>query len=55
METVVRHVRYIYDFFELFRLIQRSVKQFDERLNDHGEVVFFVVPAAVDLQLEKRT
>jgi len=50
METIVGDVRYVYDFFELPLLIQRRVEQFDERLDDHGEVFFFVVSTTVDLR-----
>lgn len=53
METVVRDVRYVYDFFVLSFLVQGRVEQLDERLDDHGEVVFFVVPAAIDLKTKK--
>lgn len=49
METIVRDVRYVYDFFELPFLVQRRVEEFDERLDDHGEIFFFIVPTAVDL------
>jgi len=49
METVVGDVRYVYDLFELPLLVQRCVEQFDERLDDHGEVFFFIVSTTVDL------
>jgi len=55
METVVRDVRYVDDFFELPFLVQRRVEQLDERLDDHREIFFLVVPAAVDLRREKQT
>lgn len=53
METVVRDVRYVYDLFELPFLVQGRVEHLDERLDDHREIVFFIVPTAVDLMYGK--
>jgi hypothetical protein len=54
METIVGDERYVYDFFELSLLVQRRIEQFDERLDNYGEVFFFVVSTTVDLQKKKR-
>lgn len=53
METIIGDKRYVYDFFELSLLIQRRIEQFDEGLDDYGEVFFFVVSTTVDLKKKK--
>lgn len=52
METIVRDVGYVYDFFVLFLLVQRCVEQFDKRLNDDSEVFFFIIPTTINLRIK---